>query len=94
MVIKTPDEFSYGVTQLDKTLGLNDQHILDTFKLGLPSNIYVNLVHIYGMQATLNRQKDLWLHQKELHQVQVPYLIFHLWQLHAMMGGPQVFIKT
>ena len=26
------DEFSYRVTQLGKALGLNDQHILDTFK--------------------------------------------------------------
>ena len=45
---ETLDEFLYRVTQLGKALGLNDQHILDTFKLGLPSNIYVNL-------------KDLWL---------------------------------
>ena len=36
---ETLDEFSYRVTQLGKALGLNDQHILDTFKLGLPSNI-------------------------------------------------------
>ena len=39
----------HTVTQLGKALGLNDQHILDTFKLELPSNIYVNLVHIDGM---------------------------------------------
>ena len=38
---------------------MNDQHILDTFKLGLPSNIYANLVHIDGMQATLNMAKRL-----------------------------------
>ena len=56
---ETLDEFSYRVTQLGKALGLNDQHILDTFKLGLPSNIYVNLVHIDGMQATLNMAKRL-----------------------------------
>ena len=56
---ETLDEFSYRVTQLDKALGLNDQHILDTFYLGLPSNIYVNLVHIDGMQATLNMAKRL-----------------------------------
>ena len=56
---ETLDEFSYRVTQLGKALGLNDQHILDTFKLGLPSNIYVNLVHIDGMQATLNMAKGL-----------------------------------
>ena len=56
---ETLGEFSYSVTQLGKALGLNDQHILDTFKLGLPSNIYVNLVHIYGMQATLNMAKRL-----------------------------------
>ena len=49
----------HTVTQLGKALGLNDQHILDTFKLGLPSNIYVNLVHIDGMQATLNMAKRL-----------------------------------
>ena len=55
----TLDEFSYRVTQLGKALGLNDQHILDTFKLGLPSNIYVSLVHIDGMQATLNMAKRL-----------------------------------
>ena len=74
-------------TQLGKALGLNDQHILDTFKLGLPSNIYVNLVHIDDMQATLNIwPKDLWLYQKEHHQVQVPYLIFHLWQPQSMIG--------
>ena len=51
---ETLDEISYRVTQLGKALGLNDQHILDTFKLGLLCNIYVNLVHINGMQATLN----------------------------------------
>ena len=56
---KTLDEFSYRVTQIGKALGLYDQHILDTFKLGLPSNIYVNLVHIDGMQATLNMAKRL-----------------------------------
>ena len=56
---ETLDEFSYRVTQLGKALGLNDQHILDTFKLGSPSNIYVNLVHIDGMQATLNMAKRL-----------------------------------
>ena len=56
---ETFDEFSYRVTQLGKALGLNDQHILDTFKLGLPSNIYVNLVHIDDMQATLNMTKRL-----------------------------------
>ena len=54
---ETLDEFSYRVTQLEKALGLNDQHIIDTFKLGLPSNIYVNLVHIDGMQAILNMPK-------------------------------------
>ena len=47
------DKFPYRVTQLGKALGLNDQHILDTFKLGLPSNIYVNLAHIVGIKATL-----------------------------------------
>ena len=56
---KTLDEFSYRVTQLGKTLGFNDQHMLDTFKLALPSNIYVNLVYIDGMQATLNMAKRL-----------------------------------
>ena len=56
---ETLDECSYRVTQLGKALGLNDQHILDTFKLGLPLNIYVNLVHIDGMQATLNMAKRL-----------------------------------
>ena len=35
------------------------RNILDTFKLGLFSNIYVNLVHIDGMQATLNMAKRL-----------------------------------
>ena len=54
---ETLDEFSYRGTHLGKALGLNDQHILDTFKLRLPSNIYVNLVHINGMQATLNMAK-------------------------------------
>ena len=34
-------------------------------KLGLPSNIYVNLVHIDGMLAKLNMAKNLWLSQKE-----------------------------
>ena len=50
---ETLDEFSYRVTQLGKALGVNDQHFLDTSKLGFPLNIYVNLVHIDGMQATL-----------------------------------------
>ena len=40
----TLDEFSYRVTQLGKALGLNDQYMPDTFKFGLPSNIYANLV--------------------------------------------------
>ena len=56
---ETIDEFSYSVTQLGKALGLNDQHILDIFKLEMPSNIYVNLVHIDGIQATLNMAKRL-----------------------------------
>ena len=56
---ETLDEFSYRVIQLGKALGLNDQHITDTFKLGLPSNMYVNLVHIDGMQVTLNMAKRL-----------------------------------
>ena len=54
---ETLDKFSYKVTQQDKALGLNDQHLLDTFKIGFRSNSYVNLVHIYGMQATLNMVK-------------------------------------
>ena len=56
---ETLDEFSYRPTQLGKALGLNDQHILDTFKLGLPSNIYVNLVYIDGMQTMLNTANRL-----------------------------------
>ena len=56
---ETLDEVSYIVTQLGKALGLNDKHILDTFKLGLPSNIYVNLVHIDDMQTTLHMAKIL-----------------------------------
>ena len=31
----THDKFSYRVTQPGKALGLNDQHILDTFKTGI-----------------------------------------------------------
>ena len=61
---ETLDEFSYRATQIGKAPGLNDQHILDTFKLGLPSNIHVNLVHIDGMQATLNMAKRLMLVSK------------------------------
>ena len=49
----------YRVTQVGGALSLNDQHIIDTFKLGLPSKIYVNLVHIDGKQATLNMAKRL-----------------------------------
>ena len=56
---ETLDEISYRDTQLGKALGLKDQHILDTFKLGLHLNIYVNLVHKDGMQATLNMVKRL-----------------------------------
>ena len=56
---KTLDEFSYRITQLGKALGFNDKDILDTIKLGLPSNIYVNLVHIDAMQVTLNMSKRL-----------------------------------
>ena len=40
---------SHTDTHLGKEIALNDQCILDTFKLGLPSNIYANLVHIHGM---------------------------------------------
>ena len=50
---------SYRGTQLSNALGLNGHHILGTLKLGLPSNIYVNLVHIDDMQATLNMAKRL-----------------------------------
>ena len=57
MVIKLPMNFI--VTQLCRALGLNDQHVLDTLKLGLPSNIYASLVFIDGMQATLNMAKRL-----------------------------------
>ena len=57
--IETLDEILHRATQLGKDLGLNDQHILDTFKLGLPSNIYVNLVHIDGIQAIQNMAKRL-----------------------------------
>ena len=57
MVMKFLMDVSYRVTKLGKALGLNKQHILDTFKLGLPSNIYVNLVHMDDMQATLNMAK-------------------------------------
>ena len=63
MVIKLLMNF-HTVTQLSRALGLNYQHILDTFKLGLPSNIYVNLVHIDGMQATLNMAKRLMVVSK------------------------------
>ena len=76
---ETLDEFSYRVTQLGKALGLNDQHILDTFKLGLPSNFYVNLVHVYGMQVTLNMAKRLMAVSKGPSPDQVPYQIFHSW---------------
>ena len=51
---ETVDEFSHRVIQLGKALGLSDQHILDIFKLGLPSNVYVEMVHIDGIQATLD----------------------------------------
>ena len=60
MIDKTLDELSYRVTKLGKALGLNDQHILHTFKLGLPLNIYVNLVHIDDMQAILNMAKNTY----------------------------------
>ena len=55
----TLDEFSYRVAQIGKALGLNGQNILDTFKLGSPSSVCDNLVHIDGMQATLNITKRL-----------------------------------
>ena len=56
---ETLDEFSYRATQLAKVLGSNEYHILDTFKLGLTPNVYVNLVHIDDMHATLNMAKRL-----------------------------------
>ena len=61
---KTIDEFSLRFTNLGNALGLNDQHILITFKLGLPSNIYVNLVHKDGMQATLHMAKGNFIRCK------------------------------
>ena len=64
------DEFSYRVTQLGKALGLNDQHILDTCKLELPSDIYVNLVHIDGMKAILNMVKKTYAVSKEFQKLQ------------------------
>ena len=76
---ETPDEFSYRVTQLGKALGLNDQHILDTFKVGLPSNICVNLVHIYGMQTTLNMAKRLMTVSRGSSPSASPYQTFHSW---------------
>ena len=63
---ETLDELSYRVTELGKALGLNDQHILDTFKLGLTSNVYVNLVHIDSIQATLNMAKRPMAISKEM----------------------------
>ena len=33
--------------------------MLNTFKLGFPSNVYVNLIHIDDMQGTLNMAKRL-----------------------------------
>ena len=90
---ETLDDFSYRVTKLGKVQGLNNQHILDTFKLGLPSNIYVNLVHIDGIDCN-EYGKMTWMCQKELHQGQVLYQTFHLWQLQAMRGWPQIFIKS
>ena len=36
------------------SLGLSDQHNLDTFNLGLSSNIYASLAHIDAMKAKLN----------------------------------------
>ena len=91
---ETLGEFSYRVTQLGKGLGLNDQHILDTFKLGLPSNTYVNLVPIDIIQATLNMVKDLCLYQKEILQVQVSYQVFPSWQFQVMMGWFQACITS
>ena len=91
---ETLDEFSYRVTQLGKALGLNDQHILDTFKLGLPSNIYVNLVHIDGMQARLNMAKRLMYVSKGPSPgasaiSNIPFMV-----LQTMMGWLQVIIKN
>ena len=40
--------------QLGRTLALNIQHILDTFKIGLPCNVCVNLVTTEGMLGSLN----------------------------------------
>ena len=42
------------ITLFGRAVGFNNQHILDTFKLGLPSNVYINLVYIDGRPATLN----------------------------------------
>ena len=42
---------------MNRTLSLEDQHFLDTFKLGLPLNVYVNLAHIDHMAVTLNMVK-------------------------------------
>ena len=84
---ETLEEFSYRVTQLGKALDLNDQHILDTFKLGLPSNIYVNLVHIDGMQTTLNKAKGPMAVSKGTSLSIVPYQTFHLWELKVMRVG-------
>ena len=44
---ETLHEFSYILPNWAK-------HQLDTFKQGLPSNVCVNLVHIYIMQATMH----------------------------------------
>ena len=54
---KSLDKFSYRITQIGKALGLNDQHILDTFKLGWMSNAYINLVHVDAMQTLINLAK-------------------------------------
>ena len=89
---ETLDEFSYRVTQLGMALGLYDQHILDTFKLRLPSNMYGNLVHIDGMQATLNMAKRHMAVSKGTSPgasaiSNIPFMV-------AMMGWLQVFIKN
>ena len=90
----TLDYFSYRVTELGKALGLSDQHILDTFKLGLPSNIYVNFVHIDGMQATLNMAKRLMAVSKATSRGTSSISNIPIMAASTMMDWYQVFIKS
>ena len=75
---KTVDEFSYRATQLSRAPGLNNQHIQDTFKLGLPSKCLCKCGSHRWHASTIEDDQSLWLYQREHCQVHMLQPLSHM----------------